>query len=33
MTDNELKSLMSSAIEDEDYEFASQIRDIINSRR
>jgi hypothetical protein len=33
MTDNELKSLMSSAIEDEDYEFASQIRDILNSRR
>jgi protein-arginine kinase activator protein McsA len=24
---------MSSAIEDEDYEFASQIRDILNSRR
>lgn len=33
MTDNELKDLIRSAIEDEDYEFASQIRDILNNRR
>lgn len=33
MTDNELRDLMQSAIEDEDYEFATQIRDILNNRR
>jgi len=33
MSNQELQNLMQSAIEDEDYEFASQIRDILNSRR
>jgi hypothetical protein len=32
MTDDELRGLMKSAIEDEDYEFASEIRDILKNR-
>jgi hypothetical protein len=32
MSDNELRELMASAIENEDYEFASQIRDILKNR-
>ncbi len=32
MSDDELNKLMMSAIEDEDYEFASQIRDILKNR-
>jgi hypothetical protein len=33
MSNQELQGLMQSAVEDEDYVFASQIRDILNSRR
>lgn len=32
MSDEELRSLMMSAIDDEDYEYASQIRDILKNR-
>jgi hypothetical protein len=32
MSDDELRNLMRSAIEDEDYEFASEIRDILKNR-
>jgi hypothetical protein len=32
MSDDQLRKLMMSAIEDEDYEFASQIRDILKNR-